>query len=148
METCSHSLQLSAYHDGELSPPQREQFERHLAGCPACADELEQFRRLSALLDAAPRPRLGDDSRRELYALAPQVEEAGFLRIAKWTTALAASVMLAASVWVMSHQPGAQAFTDVPRAWEQDAINPPSDASAEPRFAEFVVNGLSSDNGS
>ena len=143
MDTCSYSMQLSAYHDGELSSSEREQLERHVAACPACAAELEQFRRLSALLDTAPRPRLSDESRRELYALAPQVEEAGYLRIAKWMTAMAASVMLAASVWVMSHQPGTQAFSDVPRAWEQDAINPPTDASAEPRFAEFVVNGLS-----
>src|SRR5689334_24320321 len=110
MDTCSYSMQLSAYHDGELSPSEREQLERHVAACPACAAELEQFRRLSALLDTAPRPRLSDESRRELYALAPQVEEAGYLRIAKWMTAMAASVMLAASVWVMSHQPGTQAF--------------------------------------
>jgi anti-sigma factor RsiW len=146
MDSCSYSTQLSVYHDGELAPADREQLERHLAECPVCAAELEQFRRLSAILDSAPRPRLSDDTRCELYALAPQVEEAGYLRIAKWTTAMAASVMLAASVWVMSHQPGTQAFSDVPRAWEQDAINPPTDASAEPRFAEFVVNGLSSDN--
>jgi len=146
MDTCSYSMQLSAYHDGELSPDDRDQLERHLSECPACAAELEQFRRLSAILDTAPRPQLSDKSRRELYALAPQVQDAGYLRIAKWVTAMAASVMLAASVWVMSHQPNTQAFSDVPRAWEQDAINPPTDASAEPRFAELVVNGLSSDN--
>lgn len=143
MDACSYSIQLSAYHDGELSSSDREQVERHVAECPACAAELRQFRRLSALLDAAPRPRLNDQSRRDLYALAPQVQEASYLRIAKWMTAMAASMMLGASLWVMSHQPSTQAFSDVPRAWEQDAINPPTDASAEPRFAEFVVNGLS-----
>lgn len=146
METCSYSLQLSAYHDGELPSQQRDALERHVADCAACAAELEQYRRLSALLAAAPLPRLGDESRQELYALAPQVEEAGYLRIAKWTTAMAASVMLAASVWVMSHQPGTQAFSNVPSAWEQDAINPPTDASGDPRFAELVMNGLSTDN--
>ena len=146
MESCSYSLQLSAYHDGELPRQQREALEQHVAECAACAAELEQYRRLSALLAAAPLPRLGGESRQQLYALAPQVEEAGYLRIAKWTTAMAASVMLAASVWVMSHQPGTQAFSNVPSAWEQDAINPPTDASADPRFAELVVNGLSTDN--
>lgn len=145
METCSYGLQLSAYHDCELSPARHEAMERHIASCPSCAAELEQYRRLSALLAASPRPRLTGQSRQELYSLAPQVEEAGYLRIAKWTTAMAASVMLAASLLVMSHQNTTRAFTSVPIGWEQDAINPPTDASADPRFAELVVNGLSPD---
>lgn len=143
MDTCPYSMQLSAYHDGEMPPGEREQFEGHLARCGACAAELDQFRRLSAILTGAPRPRLSAESREVLYSLAPQVEAAGYLRIAKWVTAMAASVMLAASVWVMSHQRGAQPFSDVPRAWEQDAINPPTDASTDTQFAQLVVNGLS-----
>ena len=147
MDTCSYGCQLSAYHDGELPSEQRERVERHLAGCAACAADLEQYRRLSTLLAAAPRPHLTSEKKQDLYALSPQVEEAGYLRIAKWTTAMAASVMLAASVWVMSHQQQTQPFSNVPSAWEQDAINPPTDASGDPRFAEMVVKGLSTDNG-
>ena len=42
---------LMGYLDNELSDEQRNRFEEHLAGCPECADELEQFRKLKAITD-------------------------------------------------------------------------------------------------
>ena len=42
---------MMGYLDGELSPEQRSRFEKHLAGCPECAGELEQFRKLKAITD-------------------------------------------------------------------------------------------------
>jgi len=50
-----HDL-LSALPDGELTAPEREQVDRHLAGCPACRDRLEDLRRLSAATAADPVP--------------------------------------------------------------------------------------------
>ena len=47
---------LDEYYDGELSPARRRQVEAHLAECPACRAELEQMRRVSALLSEAPLP--------------------------------------------------------------------------------------------
>ena len=42
---------LMGYLDNELSDEQRQQFEKHLAGCPECASELEEFRKLKTITD-------------------------------------------------------------------------------------------------
>jgi anti-sigma factor RsiW len=45
---------IPAYHDGELRGDRLAWVEAHLAGCAACRAELEQLRRLSALLRSVP----------------------------------------------------------------------------------------------
>jgi len=42
---------MMGYIDNELSDQQRRQFEEHLAGCPDCAGELEEFKKLKAITD-------------------------------------------------------------------------------------------------
>jgi predicted anti-sigma-YlaC factor YlaD len=50
--TCHNYKDLMmGYLDNELSDEQRRQFEEHLAGCPECASELEEFRKLKAITD-------------------------------------------------------------------------------------------------
>ena len=47
---CSHvQKSLSAYHDDQLTPELRTELSTHLKGCPLCAEELEDFRHLTAL---------------------------------------------------------------------------------------------------
>ncbi len=50
-----HDL-LSTLLDGELAATERESVDRHLAGCPACRDLLEDLRRLAAASSADPVP--------------------------------------------------------------------------------------------
>jgi anti-sigma factor RsiW len=48
---------LLAYASGELSDPDRQDLERHLKGCPLCADEVEVYLliiRLGRHLDDLP----------------------------------------------------------------------------------------------
>lgn len=47
---------ISAYADGELKGDRLKQVEEHLAACRDCQMELEQIRKLSALLQLAPLP--------------------------------------------------------------------------------------------
>ena len=47
---------LPAYHDQELRGARLKWVEDHLKGCDACRGELDELRRLSALLQAAPEP--------------------------------------------------------------------------------------------
>ena len=42
---------MMGYLDNELSEEQRNRFEEHLAGCPECAAELKEFRKLKAMTD-------------------------------------------------------------------------------------------------
>ena len=50
---------LSAFEDGEVSPPLRFEIETHLAACPACRQALADLHHLWLALDDAvpPRPR-------------------------------------------------------------------------------------------
>ncbi|HVP21625.1 MAG TPA: zf-HC2 domain-containing protein [Anaerolineaceae bacterium] len=50
------SNKLGAYLDGELDRQGQIEMEAHLETCQACRDELEELRRLSLLLRAAPQP--------------------------------------------------------------------------------------------
>ena len=50
------SNKLGAYLDGELDRRAQSEVQTHLETCPACQDELEELRRLSHLLRAAPQP--------------------------------------------------------------------------------------------
>jgi hypothetical protein len=47
---------LNAYLDGELHGPRLLQLQNHLASCESCRDELNELRRVSDLLHAAPAP--------------------------------------------------------------------------------------------
>ncbi len=50
--TCHDNKDLMmGYLDDELTDEQRGQFAEHLKGCPECAGELEQFRKLKAMTD-------------------------------------------------------------------------------------------------
>lgn len=53
---CPHSEDVAAYAAGELAPARRQQFESHLARCPACQEESNALRRLLQQLQAAPAP--------------------------------------------------------------------------------------------
>jgi anti-sigma factor RsiW len=70
--TCdSVSNLISLYYYGELMPEEEDRLETHLAGCAACARELERQRKLAAALDqrtATVSPLLLDDCRADLMA--------------------------------------------------------------------------------
>ena len=42
---------MMGYLDSELNDEQKRRFEQHVAGCPECAEELEEFKRLKAITD-------------------------------------------------------------------------------------------------
>ena len=50
--SCPRELILSIHADGELRPAEAERLERHLAGCPACAERLRGLRLEAELLRA------------------------------------------------------------------------------------------------
>ena len=66
-----HKDQLMGYLDNELSDDQRRRFEEHLAGCPDCARELDEFRRLKAITDEVdlvePEDRIWQDYWSSIY---------------------------------------------------------------------------------
>ena len=105
MDTCVYESKIGAYYDGELNEAERAVFEQHLAECPSCQVELRQHLRLTQFMRLAPRKTLSARAKQDLYSLAPAVGEGVYLRIAEWTTALAASVLIAASLWLFNTHP-------------------------------------------
>ena len=58
--TCKELIEfIGSYLAGDLPPPERREFERHLAGCPACVEYLDAYRRAGQLARDAFR----DDAR-------------------------------------------------------------------------------------
>lgn len=148
METCPYSPQISAYHDGELAGEARRHLEEHLSSaCPPCMAELQQWRHLSALMSSSSVPSLPDAARRKLLQLAPAVRDAGFVRLAEWATALAASVLIAVSTWMMVNRQTAAPPQPVADAssWQVAALtssDSAADAQAEPQFADVVATSF------
>jgi hypothetical protein len=93
-------------------------------------------------LHLAPRKMLSAQGREDLYALAPAVGEGVYLRIAEWTTALAACVLISASLWLVHAHPVQQS----PEAVVLDPVilNPPtlhdaSDMPDDPQLVDWVT---------
>jgi len=70
--TCHNFKDLMmGYLDNELSDEARRRFEQHVAGCPECARELKEFKRLKTLTDEVtlvePEDRIWQDYWNGIY---------------------------------------------------------------------------------
>jgi anti-sigma factor RsiW len=85
---------IDRYLDGELSPPNQERFEEHLAGCQTCQRDLAQARALFAVLEGlqdAPAPQ---DLLKEVLAGLPSRPAARAMRWLLVAQAAAALLLL------------------------------------------------------
>jgi anti-sigma factor RsiW len=94
---------LGAYVLGALGPDEQRAAERHLAGCPACMAELEEFRGLTVQLDRVPV----EEVTQELVTPSPElygriVAAVPRPRRRRWSAVAAAAVVLAVggAIWV------------------------------------------------
>lgn len=85
--------QLSAYLDGELSPEEMADVRRHLAGCEACAAELEGLRFTKRLLGRLESPTLPRDFAAGLWARIDRPERRRWTWWPRPAMALAAVVL-------------------------------------------------------
>lgn len=58
---------LSAYLDNHIDPPQRTEFEAHLAGCAECSATLAEYRRFDDMLRTAPRVAPAESLRASIF---------------------------------------------------------------------------------
>jgi anti-sigma factor RsiW len=94
--SCGNIADVHRYHDGELSPAEREAFEAHLRGCHECGGLLADLRRLSAMIAGADLAPLPADVLSRVQELPQKTGEQAILRIAGWLTAAAAAVLVGA----------------------------------------------------
>jgi hypothetical protein len=104
------SERITALVDGELSPAEREELERHLSGCPACREARAAEEAVAARLRAAARPPLPPGFAAEVMAkvgsgTAGTGGPAGRL-LPLWPLLAAASAVAAAVVLMVVVGPG------------------------------------------
>ena len=97
---------ILAYVDGRLKESERLEVEKHLATCAACRLRVNEFRAVSSLLDELPviEPSAAFDLRVHARVAAIPVKQswwAAFLPAPR--VAIAAAMLLLATVWVGTH---------------------------------------------
>ncbi|MHB8500220.1 MAG: anti-sigma factor family protein [Candidatus Acidiferrales bacterium] len=112
---------IVAYVDGRLKESERLYVEKHLAACAACQLRVNEFRAVTGLLDEMPQiePSAAFDVRVRARVAAEPVKQGWWAWIMPSPrVALAASLLLLATVWIAS-RPAAHALT----AAEEAQIN-------------------------
>lgn len=144
MNECERAQQRSAYHDDELAPAARAEFEGHLRQCPDCAAELAQLRALSGLLGKVAEPRISSQALHRLHRGADNASQAGIWRMAKAASAVAAAVLLVCSVWMWRLSAGTGTLGEIPQ-WERSALRQDEPSAAETgreELAQWIMEGL------
>jgi anti-sigma factor RsiW len=100
MNTCAFNTKLNAYHDGELASEERAAFEQHLSACEKCSQQLAQLRAMSDRFAAAPQVKLSQIAMHRLHRRIDAGADQGLLRLGWTMSAIAASLLLVASVWL------------------------------------------------
>jgi len=100
------------------------------------------------MINTAARPHLSRLGWQHLYSLAPLVRQGTYVRIAEWTAALAASVLIAASIWMFhgsgsTSTVGAEAIGWVPVAFNPPVSHDAGDAPEDPKLADWVTTNAS-----
>jgi anti-sigma factor RsiW len=126
---CEFSQLLSAYHDGELDSQTRENVQRHIGSCPACAAELAGLAEMSKMFVSAERPHLSQFAGFRLRRHAESLVESQNLRLVRVVRAVAACILAGASIWLWANN-------GTPAASDQSVGLPPQlvvavDATAE-----------------
>ncbi|MDD4888373.1 MAG: zf-HC2 domain-containing protein [Phycisphaerae bacterium] len=142
MNTCERSNRLNAYHDGELSPPEAVELERHVRGCPACAAELDGLRRLTHALASEAEPELPASALRRFHRAVDRVARNGIVRFAETFAALAATIMLVCVLNLAHGSPARQATMPV---WEAAAVSESAGESGSPSAEDLVASWISQD---
>ncbi len=103
---CPTNEQLHSYADGELDAAGRVAVERHLANCAACESQLRAIEDLSRLFRASEPPALSQIALHRLHLRTQNVMEESLVRLARRLSAVAACILVGASVWLMSLRMG------------------------------------------
>lgn len=66
---------LSAYIDGEVTPSEKDIVENHLASCPSCQKDYDEFKKVSSSLKRWPQERLSPDVELDIKGRLAQTKE-------------------------------------------------------------------------
>ena len=127
MSSCDFSIQVSTYHDGELSPPSATALEQHLNWCSPCAEELQSMRDLSHAMRELPvQSHLSAAGlslcHGEVEAWGSEQRDRWLMRFARGLVAIAACLLVGVGVWVSRPAPAKPVAAAPDHPWEQVAV--------------------------
>jgi anti-sigma factor RsiW len=99
---------IMGYVDGRLKEGERLEMEKHLSTCAACRVRVSEFRAVNVLLDELPmiEPSAAFDIRMQARVAAEPAKQSWWAWFAPSPrVALAASILLLATVWIGSRRP-------------------------------------------
>ena len=144
MPVCEFQPLLDAFHDGELDGRVSGRLARHVPRCRECDAELREMRRLSKLLGDMRPAGITPVQRKRLHESLDERASEPILRIVKFISAAAASILIVAGAWLWELPRPAQSLVQTPATvvtpeWQHVAmtlqVDPPPDAFPETRFA-------------
>jgi len=141
-DTCKHTREISAYHDGELPLDERARLHAHVGRCPACALELQRLQAISRLLMEGGSTQMPADALSRLHGNLPGTRDRAIIRMARMLTAAAAAVLVVCGAWLWSGA-GANGSEEYP-SWERAAaIVLGGEAANEPQqIAQWISEDL------
>jgi anti-sigma factor RsiW len=117
IDPCPSEQELSRYYDGQLPYDRRDQIASHLAQCAACRELVAHWTTISRVFREAPHQRLSAIATARVYRRMDEVLERGLVRLAWVVSGLAASVLLAGSMWLMRADTPAAPVAVSPPPW-------------------------------
>jgi len=145
---CKHTWRVSAYHDGELPPQARIDFEAHLRECAGCARELKRLRKISELLRGAPIPDLPAQVLAQTRECISVARDYSVFKMARILTAAAAAILVVCGGWLWDIS-GESYMPLQASGWEQAAVQLRVETSTGDfqQIAQWIVEDLSMENG-
>jgi len=140
---CGFSRQLSAYHDGELPPAERDALTAHLAECDACRGEMAGLQALSRLVSGAGRAPLPQGLLERAHQRVDAAGEVVVVRLAERLMAVAAAVLLACGIYL--YQAGQTQAASPLEDWAPTLISQRLPASQPPGTVDPMVRWVVAD---
>lgn len=145
MNECEQASRIGAYHDGEMAPDSRAEFELHLRQCSRCRAELERVRALSRILGRLAPAQMPHGVLGRLHRAADSLPAAGIRRLA-WASAAAAAAILVASLAGLARQSPSISSANAIPVWEAQAVaqhRESASAGSDEWMAAWMVQDLS-----
>ena len=115
--SCSRmEKKILGYVDGRLKESERLEMEKHLATCAACRVRVNEFRAVNVLLDELPviEPSAAFDIRMQARVAAEPAKQSWWAWFAPSPrVALAATILLLATVWIGSRRDNSLSAADI-----------------------------------
>jgi anti-sigma factor RsiW len=158
MDSCTFDNLVIRYHDDELDFQARVEFEQHLSGCAVCTAHLAELRQISSVLSGISFAEIQPAEQNRLHAALQglqsravsarrQVSERAILRMAIPLAALAASVLVVTSTFLLANIGNVHGATDLAAT---SAAAPPHELTlvamqSDSRLPAWMVRSLGGD---